>query len=268
MNIIIPMAGAGSRFSKKGYTTHKPILSLTSRHVACKVPMVVEAVKDLPIDLQSKSTNLIFIMRDFHLADGVDRILLNYFPNARFLTIEKLTEGQASTCLLAREYFETDEPLMIAACDNGMKVSHDEFSTLSSEVDAIIFSFRGNEAVVNQPEAYGWIKTVGSNVVSDVSIKKSISEAPKNDHAIVGTFWFRHGKDFFSAADDMIAAQDLINGEYYVDQVFRYLLRAGQDIRVMEVERYLCWGTPEDYESYEATLEYWAEFVANEEWLF
>ena len=65
----------------------------------------------------------------------------------------------------------------------------------------------------------------------------------------------------------MIAANDRINGEFYVDQVFEYLVYSDQEVRVIEVDRYLCWGTPEDYEAYEATLAYWTKFVSKENWL-
>ena len=87
------------------------------------------------------------------------------------------------------------------------------------------------------------------------------------DHAVVGTFWFKRGRDFFSAADQMIENDDRINGEFYVDQVFHYFLSGKFNVSVVEVDRYLCWGTPEDYEIYEATLRYWSEFVAKEAWV-
>ena len=106
MNVLIPMAGAGSRFSSKGYSAHKPVLPLTSRRSFDPVPMVVEAVNDLPVDICDTNTNLVFIVREFHLRDGVDRILLKHFPRAKFIETDKLTEGQASTCLLAREHFD------------------------------------------------------------------------------------------------------------------------------------------------------------------
>ena len=73
MNILIPMAGAGARFFEKGYLTHKPLLPLTSRHSRETVPLVVAAVRDLPIDLEREDVNLLFIVRDFHIADGIDQ---------------------------------------------------------------------------------------------------------------------------------------------------------------------------------------------------
>lgn len=266
MNILIPMAGAGSRFAKEGYVEHKPLLPLTSRHSLEKLPMVVEAVRDLPVNIDSNETNLLFILRDFHITDGVDTVLLAHFPRAQFIVTDTLTEGQASTCLLARGYFDTDSPMMIAACDNGMDISRAAFEAQTGRSDALIFTFRGNTAVTLKPEAYGWVHTDGM-AVTGVSIKQPISITPHADHAIVGAFWFQKGHDFFVAADQMIARNERINGEFYVDQLFKYLIEAGDNVRVVEVDRYLCWGTPEDYEAYEDTLAYWAKFILKEDWV-
>jgi dTDP-glucose pyrophosphorylase len=266
MNILIPMAGAGSRFSQKDYTLHKPILPLTSRHSHKTVPMVVEAVRDLPVDLERKDVSLVFIVRDFHIAEGIDQVLLCHFPRAQFIVIDTLTDGQASTCLHSRSYFDTDLPLMISACDNGIDISQQSFEARSQVSDALVFSFRGNKCVSKKPESYGWLRTDG-DAISGLSIKKPISDEPQKDHAIVGTFWFKSGRDFFDSADKMIAANDRINGEFYVDQVFKYLLKAGRVVRAIEVDRYISWGTPDDYESYHATLAYWTEFISKEAWV-
>ena len=265
MNILIPMAGAGARFAEAGYKQHKPVIPLTSRHRNNRVPMVVEAVEDLPVHLEARDNNLLFVLRDFHVADGMCETLKVHFPRASFIEIDRLTEGQASTCLLARDSIDTDAPLVISACDNGIDVSASDFERASDGVDAVIFTFRNNEAVLANPRAYGWIRTEGTTVTG-VSIKQPISGTPMADHAVVGTFWFRRGSDFVRYADEMIAANDRINGEFYVDQVFGYFVKAGLKVRVLEVSRYLCWGTPAEYENYEQTLAYWTSFVEKEEW--
>lgn len=227
--------------------------------------MVVAAVEDLPVSCACTDAQLIFILRDFHLDDGVDAVLKNRFPNARFISVDALTEGQASTCLLARELINNDEPLLIAACDNGMDVSRENFELQAQTADALIFTFRNNETVLLNPKSYGWIK-VQNDKVTGVSIKKPISDTPTNDHAVVGTFWFRRGRDFVKAAEDMISTNDRINNEFYVDQVFKYMLDAKADVRVTEISRYICWGTPADYEAHEKTMNYWTEFVRREPW--
>ncbi len=264
MNILVPMAGAGSRFVEAGYDLHKPTIPVTNRHASGNWPMVVAAVKDLPVDPSAPENTLIFIIRDFHVTDGVCEIILSHFPNARFVVVDRLTEGQACTCLLARDLIDNNDPLIITACDNGMDLPNGAFERMTATAGAIIFTFRGNESVLLNPKAYGWIHTEGE-AATGVSIKQPISDQPINDHAVVGTFWFAKGSDFVSAADACIAANDRINNEFYVDQVFKYLIQDGVDVKVLEVDRYLCWGTPADYEGYERTLTYWSDFLTLEE---
>jgi dTDP-glucose pyrophosphorylase len=261
MNILIPMAGAGSRFAEQGYALSKPVIPTTLRRTGKKVPMVVAAVADLP--LTDNDNQIIFVVRDFHVRDAVPQAIKEYYPKAKFLTIENLTAGQASTCLLAKALIDNDQSLLIAACDNGMDIDKTRFQAVSDEADAIIFTFRNNEAVCVKPQAYGWIRAAG-DVATGVSIKQPISDTPMKDHAVVGTFWFRRGKDFVSAAEAMIALNDRINNEFYVDQVFKYLIDLGLRVRVLEVSRYICWGTPDDYDNYERTLTYWKEFLDKE----
>jgi len=262
MQVLIPMAGAGSRFSQKGYTLSKPVIPTTSRHHGRKIPMVVAAVEDLPAERASSFT---FVVRDFHGSQGVTAEISRHVPGAQFITVSQLTEGQASTCLLAKDRINNTQPLLIAACDNGMDLPEKAFARLSAEADALIFTFRGNDAVLEKPEAYGWVRNEGERVTG-VSIKQPISSTPLNDHAICGTFWFRHGQAFVAAAEAMLAANDRINGEFYVDQVFKYALHQGLRVKVLEISRYFCWGTPEDYAAYENTLAYWHHFVKQEAW--
>ena len=264
MNILIPMAGAGSRFAKEGYTHSKPVIPTTRRRTGDKAPMVVAAVEDLPFDPQDPNNNLIFIVRDFHHADGVTAALSKHYPRVKFITIDHVTEGQACTCLLAKDLIDNDEPLLIAACDNGMDVTVEDFARRTQDSDALIFTFRGNGAVTENPKAYGWVRVEGAEKVTGVSVKAPLSDQPIKDHAIVGAFWFRRGKDFVAATKALIEANDRINGEFYVDQIFRYALQSGLRVKVLEVARYLCWGTPADYEAYEKTIAYWRDFQQEE----
>ena len=65
----------------------------------------------------------------------------------------------------------------------------------------------------------------------------------------------------------MVIANDRINDEFYVDQVIKYLLKSSQVVRTIEVDRYLPWGTPEDYENYQQTVSYWTDFISKEDWV-
>ncbi|HVE44356.1 MAG TPA: nucleotidyltransferase [Gammaproteobacteria bacterium] len=260
MNVLIPMAGAGQRFVDAGYEQHKPAILTTDRRTGKKVPMVVAATYDLP-DILSAETQLIYVDRLFHREDGVENAIYAHFPKARFITIKDLTEGQASTCLLAKEYINNNTPLLIAGCDNGMVFDEGAFVKAKTEADALIFTYRQHEAVLVKPEAYGWVSVDDQNNALAMSVKQAISQQPLEDHAVVATFWFKRGSDFVRAAEAMIAADDRIHGEFYVDQVMQHAIDAGLKIKVFEIQRYIGWGTPLDFENYEKTISYWQKFI-------
>ncbi|MFL5731067.1 MAG: hypothetical protein ACJ75J_16385, partial [Cytophagaceae bacterium] len=110
MIVLIPMAGEGSRFVSEGYTTPKPLIEVDGK------PMIVRAVEDLPA-----ADKYFFICRDFHISNyGIDKNLRAYFKNCEVIGLDHLTEGQACTCLLAKNLLDPEEELVIGACDNGM----------------------------------------------------------------------------------------------------------------------------------------------------
>jgi NDP-sugar pyrophosphorylase family protein len=148
MIALIPMAGAGSRFAEQGYTTPKPLLPVLG------LPMVVNAAKALPV-----SEKYVFVVRDFQIKEYViDQHLKSFFPNSDIVVLDHLTEGQAVTCLMAKNQINTSEPLVIGASDNGMIYDREKFEDISKEADAIVFTFRNNPAVLEKPQAYGWVK--------------------------------------------------------------------------------------------------------------
>lgn len=260
MNIIIPMAGAGQRFADEGYKIHKPAIPTIDRRSGKEIPMVVCATMDLP-GVESDGNNVTYIDRTFHKEDGVETEIAKHYPKASFITVEKLTEGQACTCLLAKDKINNDDSLLIAGCDNGMVMDNEEFIQLTNQCDVIVFTYRHNQSVLAKPDAYGWVKVDEDNKITGLSIKKAISDTPMEDHAIVATFWFKHGSDFVKAAEKMIAENDRVNNEFYVDEVIRHTIELGLDARVFEIDRYIGWGTPKDYEEYMSTINYWKEFV-------
>lgn len=266
MRLLIPMAGAGSRFSDAGYKLSKPLIPITDRVTGESLPMVVAASNDL-VAGQSISTP-VFVDRDFHRDSGVQQEILEHLPKATFITLSALTDGQASTCLMAKTLINDDESLLIGACDNGVSYSVDRFQTLTETSDALIFTYRNNESVLEKPEAYGWVVVGGDGLtVERVSVKKPVSSNPLCDHAVVASFWFKHGRDFVAATERMINQDDRVNGEFYADQVMQHAVDMGLTVKVMEVDRYFGWGTPKDYQDYEQTIKYWTEFVEEEDWL-
>lgn len=258
--ILIPMAGAGQRFADAGYKVHKPAIMTIDRETGEEKPMVVCATKDLP-GVDSDGSNVIYVDRTFHKTDGVEDVICEHFPKATFITIDHLTEGQACTCMLAEELLDPEEPLLIAGCDNGMDINIEAFEELMKDCDCIVFTYRHNEAVLANPNAYGWMITDEDGNITGTSIKKAISDTPMEDPAVVATFWFKKAKVFLEATRKMIAENDRINQEFYVDQTAKHVLDLGYKAKIFDIDRYVGWGTPADYEAYQKTYQYFKEFV-------
>jgi dTDP-glucose pyrophosphorylase len=240
---LIPMAGAGQRFADAGYTLPKPLIPVDG------VPMAVRAAAALPA-----ANRWIFICRHEHLRDHhLDRVLQQHYPGAVVLSVDRLTEGQAATCLLAADHLHDEDALTIGACDNGMHHDAQRLEALwTSGADAVIWTFRGHPAVLRRPAAYGWVSVDGDGWATGVSCKVPLSDDPLNDHAVVGAFSFRRAGDFKAAAARTIALNRRVNGEFYLDVVADQAIRDGMRVGVLEVASYVCWGTPEDLERYRA----------------
>lgn len=243
---LIPMAGEGKRFKDAGYKIPKPLILVSGKL------MIIKAADSLPI-----ADKWIFVCRKEHIADyGIDKVLKAYAHNVVIIAVDKLTEGQANTCLLAKDLINNDEELLIGACDNGMIWNKNEFEKLRKEADCLVWTFRNNVAVKNKPQAYGWVIVDDKDNISKISVKIPISDNPIKDHAIVGTFWFKKGKIFIEAVENMIKKNIKVNNEFYVDSVINEVIESGYRTKVFEIEKYICWGAPDDLKRYQ----YWEEF--------
>jgi dTDP-glucose pyrophosphorylase len=239
---LIPVAGAGTRFSQSGYTLSKPLIPVSG------MPMIIKVIKDLP-----KAEKWIFVMRKEHLDCGVDKLIKRELPNAVFL-VDENPISQATSCMMAKNYLNTDEELFIAACDNGFLYNEDKFNQLRKRGDAscIIWTFTQRETLKRNPNAWGWYKLEeDQETIKDISVKIPVSENPYNDHAVVATFYFKHARDFVDSINMMIAENYRINNEFYVDAVPKFLKKMNKKSIIFDVDLYVGWGKPDDLHDYE-----------------
>ena len=124
MKILIPMAGEGSRFAKEGYTFPKPLIDVKGK------PMIQTVVENLDFDCE-----YIFLVREEHiekysgLLDTLDRITNGNF---KYVVVDRLTEGAACTALLAEEFIDSDEDLLIANSDQIVEYESKNFTLLKN----------------------------------------------------------------------------------------------------------------------------------------
>ena len=257
MHLIVPMAGLGQRFRDEGYALPKPLIEVSG------MPMVVRAVRDLP-----PAERMTFLVHPDHLREhAIDRRLKEHFAEATVIATPGLTAGQACTVRLASPAISADEEVLVAACDNTHLYDAGKFAALRADptIDAIIWTYRHDPRVLVKPTAHGWVR-VGqvSNLskidsrqvenlsyeVAAVSCKVPISDTPLVDHAISGCFWFRRAGQLFQAIDDLVASNQRVNNEFYLDQVPNWYIQSGRRVVVFEVEKYIGWGTPHDLRDY------------------
>ncbi len=251
---LIPLAGRGSRFSGEGYSDPKPLIKVGGK------PMIVQAADYLP----GASRNT-FVCLEEHLQKyPLENAIKKAYPSARIVSIDQITEGQACTCEIGLYGEDQNAPLLIAACDNGMLWNNTKYEALISDakVDAIVWSFRNHPGSKRNPEMYGWIVVNDRDDVTGVSVKKAISDSPENDHAIVGTFYFRKTAYFTESLQRLYKKNIRVNGEFYVDSCVDEMVAMGLKVKVFELEHYIGWGTPDDYRSFL----YWQSFFHKADW--
>ncbi len=248
--LILPMAGKGNRYIEGGFEKPKPLIPIDG------VPMIIKSVDCLP-----ESDNSVFICLNEHIKKyNIDTTLREYYPNASVLGINNVTEGQACTCEIGinESKLNLDDPIFISACDNGVYYNVNEYNKLvnNKSIDIIVWSFRNNQSSKLNPNSYAWLDVDLENNIKHVSCKKFIYDDPLKTHAIVGTMFFRKAKYFIDGLKKNINENVRTNNEFYVDDVLNQNIKQGLTVKVFEVENYICWGTPNDF----LTYNYWKEY--------
>ena len=240
INIVIPMAGEGSRFNRAGYKKPKPFISVNGK------PMIMRVLENLAYP----DARYILVARQEHMDAEpmlVQQIERNF--NSIFIPIDKLTEGTACTILYARSYINNEQPLLIANSDQIVDIPISDFidDCKQRDLDGSILTFIDKE---RNPK-WSFAKLDELHFVSEVQEKKPIS-----DHATVGIYLYRDGRDFVNASIDMLINRDRVNNEYYTCPTYNYAIKAGRKIGIYNISEKQMHGigTPEDLEAYLLTL--------------
>ena len=227
MNVLIPMAGAGSRFQQAGYTFPKPLIEVNGK------PMIQVVVENINIDAKH-----IFVVQKSHYEKyNLKSVLNNIAPDCEIVQVDGVTEGAACTTLLAKEFIDNDQPLLMANSDQYVEWDSNEFmySMVGDTVDAGILSFKSTHP------KWSYAKLDEDGFVSEVAEKNPIS-----DIATVGIYYWSKGSDYVKYANQMIESNNRVNNEFYVCPVFNEAVKDGKKIKVFNAKKMWGLGTPED----------------------
>ena len=235
INIVIPMAGAGSRFQIAGYTLPKPFIDVDGK-------MMIEHVLD-GIQIPDATYTLI-IQHAFQTEhqDKLDLLARNY--NVRFVAVEKLTQGASCTALAAHELINNDDMVIFADADNFF----DNTAFRNFINDAMARNLDGSLLTFNtDAPCFSFAETD-----TDGFVVRTAEKEPISNHAITGVYLFAHGRDFVKCAINMMIYGDRAKNEYYMSNVYNWAIKAGKKIGVFDIQSsdWACVGTPQQLQEY------------------
>jgi dTDP-glucose pyrophosphorylase len=220
LNIVVPMAGLGSRFANAGFREPKPLITI---HGVPMIRLVIENLRPKTIDHR-----FIFIIQETHDKEyGLKKLLIQWAgSSSKVIAINGLTEGAACTVLLAEQFIDHDQPLMIANCDQYINIQMDKYLSAMADpaLDGLIMTMTANDP------KWSFVGLDSENIVKQVVEKEVIS-----NEATVGIYNFRKGSDFVRAAKLMIAQKLSVNNEYYVAPSYNQLIAEGQKVGIYNI---------------------------------
>ncbi len=241
LNIVIPMAGLGSRFKDAGYAFPKPIIDVRGK------TMIEVVIQNLKPDCEHK---FIFVCQREHY-EKFD--LYNIFKNAtdnkfEVVLLNGQTEGAACTVLSAIKYIDNDNDLLIANSDQFIEIDINKFieEGRKESSDGLIMTFESSHP------KWSYARTDKSGKVIEVAEKKVISK-----QATVGIYYFKKGSDFVASAQSMIHKNIRYNNEFYVCPIYNEMIIENKKIYTSNIgaEKMHGMGTPEDLNEFLKKLE-------------
>lgn len=233
-NIVIPMAGKGSRFTEQGYTDSKPFIDVNGK------PMIQRVIENLNFEFNSEFKTIILCQKsDYEKYDfSIFNEIIGH-SNIEIVKIDGTTEGAACTLLLAKEYVNNDTPMLSFNTDQMIDYNVEDTFEKIKKYDGGIPCFWGDST------DWSYAKSNKEGFVTEVAEKQVIS----ND-ATAGYYFWSKGSDYVKYAEEMIAANDRVNNEFYVAPVYNYGIKDGKQYIITQVDKVYELGTPEYLEKY------------------
>jgi dTDP-glucose pyrophosphorylase len=222
MNVVIPMAGEGSRFKEVGYDTPKPFLLLDNG---------LTLIENVINNITTPKDNIYLLVLQKHL----EHFTFNLPSNVAIIPVKSKTEGALCTVLLARDFIDNENGLLIANSDQLVKYNKSEWQKSLEDNGGVIMSFTDDNP-----------KWSFAEVDEDNNVIRVAEKDPISNHATAGIYYFKSGSDFVKAADEILQENIRLNNEFYLCPVYNKYIKL-HNTKIFDVEMYGL-GTPQDYE--------------------
>lgn len=225
------MAGAGSRMKTLNNQTPKPLVPING------TPMINHIIRNLNLE-----GNYIYIVQKSHRNQfDLDNLLNVITPNCTIYEVDKVTEGQASSALIAKESINSNEKLLTINCDQILDWDSNSFlkNISNNEIDGCIPVVKSNNPSMSF-----------AKLSSDGFVEKTAEKQVISEWGTVGYYYWKRGLDFVKYAEQMINSDIRVNNEFYICPVYNFAIQDGLKITIEKVKRMWALGTPEELDAY------------------
>ena len=235
MEIVITMAGLGSRFRKAGYQVPKYMIEAKGKSLFA---WSMESLQGYGCD-----NNYYFIVRqEDHAADFIRTACAELgIASYRLIELNHTTDGQATTALLASDHWNREDALLIYNIDTYVEAGQMHKGQLEGDGFIPCFQAPGDH--------WSFVKTDAAGNATQVREKERIS-----DHCTLGAYYFRSCalyealyREFYEEGR-AASLTGAASGERYVAPLYNYLIEKGGIVRICDVdpEKVHVLGTPEE----------------------
>ncbi|MCX4341083.1 MAG: glycosyltransferase family 2 protein [Lachnospiraceae bacterium] len=230
LNLVMPMAGGGTRFENHGFTVPKPLIQIHGK------PFFYWAVQSVVNGIEVG--NITFAVLQEHIEKWqIDKQILEYYPESQFRIIPQVLNGALLTCLEGIKDISNAEPILFNDCDHAFRCEafRDYSNGGGGEVDGGLLTFASNDP------RYSYVKFDGDGSVCGTVEKEVVS-----NEAICGAYYFRNKEVFLEAAD--VYLKNCNYSEYFLSGVYNEMVKKKMQIKTFQTDMHISFGTPEEYE--------------------
>ena len=234
-NLIIPLAGKGSRFTKAGIYTPKYKLNAGTKKILEWV------LSTISVDEYDQA---IFLVNKQHQLDfAVDHYIRSIVPNADICILDTFTQGSLSTVLEAESLIRDKSlPVVIHTSDVWFSDSFSINELDFTSYDGFTITFKSNNSGCS-------FCKVQDGYVELIKEKQRISNL-----ANVGVYAFSSFELLQKYANCMIKDNELTKNEFYIAPIFNRLIDSGLKVSHKSVDIVHVMGTPDELDFFKSHL--------------